>query len=249
MLTVDTFLRRSACFAGFALLLSSPARASASPPTPPVVQMRFALAEATLETESMWAKKTRLLQSGLAVGLGAATVGVGSVLLGRDATPGGAILVAQGGLALLGGIHGLIWRRDPFEELMREVERTRRQGGASVESVHRLEARWYDLALRERRWRRLQGGGSMALGGLLFGAAAVIAALPGDMDPTLRALYTRSLLGTGVGALGVGLVRLLVPSSLERSYVSFEQGTRSTAFRVSPLAGAGGSGLALGASF
>lgn len=169
------------------------------------------------------------------------------MLLGRDATPGGVVIVGQGGLVLLSGIHGLLWRRDPFEELMREVENTRHHGGASAASLQRLELRWYELAVRERRRRRLEGGATAAVGGLLLGAAAVIAALPGDMDPTLRGLYTRSLLGTGIGSLGVAVAKLLVPTALERSYVSFERGTRTEPFRIMPLSG--GSGLALGASF
>lgn len=248
MLTVDTRRKRLAGVgAGALLVLLAPSRASASPPAPAAIQVRFAMAEATLETESTWAKKTRFLTGGLGVGLGAATIGIGSVLLARDATAGGVVIVGQGGLALLSGIHGLLWRRDPFEELMRDVERTRRQGGASAESMHRLEVRWYELALTQRKWRHIEGGASAALGGILVGAAAVIAAAPGDMDATLRGLYTRSLLGTGIGALVVGIAKLVVPSAVERSYVAFEQGGRAPVFRLSPLPG--GSTLSLGASF
>lgn len=246
MHTVDSLRRGVLRLAGWAIPIALATSARAEPPSASV-RVRFALAEATLETESAWARKTRVLTGGLGVGLGAATVGVGTVLLGRDTTPGGVVVVGQGGLLLLSGLHGLIWRRDPFEELMRDVERTKRHGGASAVSLQALEVRWYELALRERRRRRIEGGIFTALGGVILGAAAVLAAAPGDMDPTLRGPYTRSLLGAGIGAIGVGLAKLFIPSALERSYVSFEHGTHSTSFRLVPLAG--GNTISFGAAF
>lgn len=242
MMTVDRFVR----VLGLLAVSLLPSVAAAEPAFASV-QVRFAVAESTLLTESESARKNRVLVSGLGIGLGVATAGVGSVLLGRDATPGGVVIVAQGGLLFFSGIHGLVWRRDPFEELMQDVERVKRRGGASEVSLHALETRWYELALRERRRRRVEGAISTAAGGLLFAAAAAIAVAPGDMDPTLRGLYTRSLLGTGIGAIGVGIAKLLIPSSMERSYTAFEHGVQASAFRIVPVAG--GSSASFGFTF
>lgn len=243
MVAVDTCVLALGLFLGVQLLPS----AAVAQPAPASVQVRFAVAEATLTTESESARKNRMLVSGLGIGLGAATAGVGSVLLGRDATMGGVVVAAQGGLLFLSGVHGLVWRRDPFEELMQDVERMNRTGGTSAVSLHALETRWYELAVRERRRRRVEGALSTAIGGLLFATAAVIAALPGDMDPTLRGLYTRSILGTGIGAVGVGLAKLLIPSAMERSYTAFEGGVKASAFRVLPVAG--GASVSFGFTF
>lgn len=123
----------------------------------------------------------------------------------------------------------------------------KRQNGPTAASMHALQVRWYELATKERRWRTVQGGATTALGGALVAAAAVIAAIPNDMDPTVRALYSRMLLGSGVAGVGAGLSSLLIPSGIERGYSAFARSTRTPSFALTPLAG--GAGLTLAASF
>lgn len=208
--------------------------------------VRLAFAESTLRTESEAAHRSRLLVSGLGIGLGGATVGVAGVLLAREVTPGAVVLVVQGSLVVGAGTYGLFWRRDPFEELQATLIGAKAIG-APAASVRAFEQRWYELAGRERQWRHIEGAASSVLGGGLLAAAVIVAATPGDVDPTTRGLYTRTLLGSGVALLGAGLGKLLVPSAVERAYSAFAGSTRAATFRISPLPG--GTGLAFGARF
>ncbi len=209
--------------------------------------VRLAFAESTLRTESEAAHRSRLLVSGLGIGLGGATVGVAGVLLAREVTPGAVVLVVQGSLVLAGGTYGLLWRRDPFEELQATLDGAKVVGGPTAASVRAFEQRWYELASRERQWRHVEGAASSVLGGGLLATAVIVAAGPGDVDPTTRGLYTRTLLGSGVALLGAGLAKLLLPSAVERAYSVFAGSTRAATFRISPLPG--GTGLTFGARF
>lgn len=241
MPVADDLVRATLFVLGVAVT-SAPDRAHAASPDD-----RLAFAQAVVSAEAGPARRNRLLVGGLALGGGGLTATMGGVLLARHGRLDAAVLMAQGGVVLAGGTYSLLWHRDPFEELQMILDRMRAAGPASPESLHALQLRWYQLALAERRWRRLEGGASTIAAGGLFAAATVFVAAPGGMDPLVRGLYTRTLLVSGVGFLGAGLSRLLIPSGVERSYVAFAGVPASPAVSLSLSPGPGG--LSLGGTF
>lgn len=169
------------------------------------------------------ARRERLWRGSLGAGFGVAQAGLGIYgLVDDDFTPvmkrAAVAQVALGTASVGFGIYALA-RRSANERMLDEPAFVRwRRNPRDRDALERATEVWRGYALRNRRWRRVMGGGYAAGGLVLVGLGTAIL-VPRDTDfGDTETLWAYMSLATGVSVVLKGATDIAIPSPVERSY-------------------------------
>lgn len=168
-------------------------------------------------------RRQRLLRGGLSLSTGAVRVAAGSILIRAATEPSsglaraGRLHIIAGGAAFITGIT-MMASPGPLARLTRGQSFTLLKAHPdSAFALAFFESQWKDAARRARIRRIVNGSLFIAVGAALTTIASINTF--GRERPPDHTVLDASMLGTGAGFLGAGIMGVTLKSEVERSYL------------------------------
>ncbi len=171
-------------------------------------------------------RRARLWEGALSTGFGAAQVGIGSWGLASGAfspvmkrSAFAQLLLGTAEVSM--GVYALA-RPSAMERLAASPEaEALRRDPADEPARRRLEARWSAARATARTWRLVVGSGYLAGGLTLSGLGSAILLSPSWERAPVQRLWAYTTLGTGIGLMASGALKLGIASSTERAHAAY----------------------------